>query len=261
MTSSLTLPRRPLVEFTGIRFRLWPVLLAAVLMQAVLWPERELARWIAHRHADFFNAHVWAFVGLAMVFQTLAGLACIAVMRRVLPQAQTWLRWPARGQGLVGLAFAIGVGMALVMLVADYWPELIAHRAPNGGYDTSPAGAVGWLVVMGSSGLCEETIFRGLLVGMLTVLVPGRVRVGRFDFPFSGLVVAVLFGLAHYNSFLVDPLWMAVAQQLYAFAFGLIYVWLMERSRSLVAPMIAHGVGDALEVAAVMVLQVAWAVH
>ncbi len=114
---------------------------------------------------------------------------------------------------------------------------------------------------MGSSGLCEETIFRGLLVGMLTVLVPGRVRVGRFDFPFSGLVVAVLFGLAHYNSFLVDPLWMAVAQQLYAFAFGLIYVWLMERSRSLVAPMIAHGVGDALEVAAVMVLQVAWAVH
>ena len=259
--TALTLPRRPFLEFIGIRFRLWPVLLAAVLMQAVLWPAREAARWIAHREADFFNAHVWAFVGLAMVFQTLAGLACIAVMRRVLPQAPTYLRWPTRGQGLVGLGFAIGVGMALVMLVADYWPQLIGHVAPNGGYDTSPVGVAGWLAVMASSGLCEETIFRGLLVGMLTVLVPGRVRAGRFEIPFSGLVVAVLFGLAHYTSFLVDPFWMAFAQQLYAFVFGLVYVWLMERSRSLLAPMIAHGVGDALEVAAVMWLQVAWAAH
>jgi membrane protease YdiL (CAAX protease family) len=33
----------------------------------------------------------------------------------------------------------------------------------------------------------------------------------------------------------------------------------MERSRSLLAPMIAHGVGDLLEVAAVMLLSVAWA--
>lgn len=259
--TAVTLPRRRFVEFSGVRFRLWPILLAAVLMQAVLWPARELARWIAHREAGFFDAHVWAFVGLAMVFQTLAGLACIAVMRRVLPQARTYLRWPSRGRGLIGAGFAIGAGMAATMLVADFWPQLIAHRAPDGGYDTSPVGVAGWLTVMASSGLCEETIFRGLLVGMLIVLVPGRVRVGRVDIPFSGLVVAVLFGLAHYASFLVDPLWMAIAQQLYAFVFGLVYVWLMERSRSLVAPMIAHGVGDALEVAAVMVLQVAWAGH
>jgi uncharacterized protein len=259
--STLTLPRRPFVEFTGIRFRLWPVALAALLMQAMLWPERELARWIAHRNADFFNAHVWAFVGLAMLFQTLAGLGAIAAMRRLLPQARTYLRWPSGGQGLVGPAFAIGVAMAATMLVADYWPQLLARRAPDGGYDTSPAGVAGWLAVMAASGPCEETIFRGLLVGMLTVLVPGRVRAGRFEIPFSGLVVALLFGLAHFGSFRVDPLWMAVAQQLYAFVFGLVYVWLMERSRSLVAPMIAHGVGDALEVAAVMALQVAWAVH
>lgn len=259
--TTLTLPRRPFVEFSGVRFRLWPVLLGALLMQAVLWPARELARWIFAHGGGVFHDQAWAFVGLAMVLQTLAGLACIAVMRRVLPQAPTYLRWPSRGHGMIGLGFAIGVGMALTMLVADYWPQLIAHRAPDGGYDTSPAGVAGWLTVMASTGLCEETIFRGLLVGMLTVLVPGRVRIGRFDIPFSGLVVAVLFGLAHYESFLADPLWMAIAQQLYAFVFGLVYVWLMERSRSLVAPMIAHGVGDALEVAAVMALQVAWAVH
>jgi membrane protease YdiL (CAAX protease family) len=96
-------------------------------------------------------------------------------------------------------------------------------------------------------------------VGLLAALVPGRVRVGCVDLPLAGVLVAVLFGLAHYESFLVDPLPLAIAQQLYAFAFGLVYVWLMERSRSLLAPAIAHGVGDAVEVAAVIGLQLAWA--
>jgi membrane protease YdiL (CAAX protease family) len=49
-----------------------------------------------------------------------------------------------------------------------------------------------------------------------------------------------------------------VAQQIYAFAWGLAYVWLMERSRSLLAPMIAHGLSDAVEVGAVMALMAAW---
>jgi membrane protease YdiL (CAAX protease family) len=101
-------------------------------------------------------------------------------------------------------------------------------------------------------------VFRGVLVGMLTVLIPGRVRLGRFELPVSGFIVGLLFSAAHYRSFFDGPLRQAVAQQLYAFAFGLTYVWLMERSRSLLAPMIAHGLGDALEVAAVMVLSLAW---
>lgn len=261
MTASLALPRRPFLEIRGLRWRLWPVLLAGGLMQAVLWPARELARLVAHQGADFFNDRVWAFVALAMAFQTLAGLGCIAAMRRLLPHAPTYLAWPARGRSLVGLALAIGVGMGLLMLVADWWPQLLAHRAPDAGYDPRHGGVAGWLVVMGATGLCEEPIFRGLLVGLLTALVPGRVRVGRLDLPVAGVVVALLFGLAHLDSFRVDPLPLAIAQQLYAFAFGLVYVWLMERSRSLLAPIVAHGVGDAVEVGAVMALQAAWAVH
>ncbi|HYP33337.1 MAG TPA: type II CAAX endopeptidase family protein [Burkholderiaceae bacterium] len=259
--TTLSLARRPFVEITDLRLRLWPVLLAGALMQGVLWPARELARAIAHRHADFFNGHVWAFVGLAMAFQTLAGLACIAVMRRVLPRAPTYLRWPARGRSLVGLALAIGVGMGVLMLAADYWPQLAAHRAPAADYGRTPGGIAGWLAVMACSGLCEEPIFRGLLVGLLTALVPGRLRVGRVDLPVAGVLVALLFGLAHYESFRVDPLPLAIAQQLYAFAFGLVYVWLMERSRSLLAAVVAHGVGDAVEVGAVVWLQAAWGGH
>ncbi|HEY9029576.1 MAG TPA: CPBP family intramembrane glutamic endopeptidase [Burkholderiaceae bacterium] len=259
--TTLAVARRPFLATTGVRLRLWPVLLAGALMQAVLWPARELARLVAHHEATFFNAHVWAFVALAMVLQAAAGLACIAVMRRVLPQAPTHLRWPARGRSLVGLALAIGVAMGVLMLAADWWPRLAAHRAPDADYGKSAGDIVGWLAVMAASGLCEEPIFRGLLVGLLTALVPGRVRVGRVELPLAGVLVALLFGAAHYETFFVDPLPLAIAQQLYAFVFGLVYVWLMERSRSLLAPVVAHGVGDAVEVGAVLALQAAWSVH
>jgi membrane protease YdiL (CAAX protease family) len=102
------------------------------------------------------------------------------------------------------------------------------------------------------TGLAEETIFRGFLVGMLAVLVPGRLRIGRLDLPVAGYLVALMFGLAHYQSFMVDPFYAALAQQIYAFVWGLTYVWLMERSRSLLAPMIAHGMGNFTEVAIVV---------
>ena len=145
------------------------------------------------------------------------------------------------------------------MLVADYWPQLATQAPPDASYEMTAVGIPGWLAVMFAAGPNEEIIFRGVLVGMLTVLVPGRARAGRFEVPVSGVIVGMLFGAAHYQSFTTNPLYQAIAQQLYAFGFALVYVWLMERSRSLVAPMVAHGLSDLLEVAAVMFLSVLWA--
>jgi uncharacterized protein len=251
-------PNRPVFQLTGFRFRVWPVVLAAVMMQTLLWPARESARWLFKHQAQWFHGQVWAFVGLAELFQLVAGLAAVLIMRRQLPQADPHLRWPPRGRSYAGLAVLIGIGMALVMLLADYWPQLLSRTAPDGGYEMTPIGIPGWLAVMLAAGPNEEIIFRGVLVGMLTVLVPGRLRLGRIEIPVSGVIVGLLFGAAHYKSFAVEPLHLALAQQLYAFVFGLTYVWLMERSRSLLAPMIAHGVGDLLEVGAVMLLSVAY---
>jgi len=249
---------RPFFAVTGLKLRLWPILLAAVLMQGLLWPAREAARWIFKHNQAAFHHQVWAFVGLAELFQVCAGLLAVLVLRRTLPRADVHLRWPpARTYGLH--AILIGVAMALIMLVADYWPQLLAHAAPDGGYEITAVGVPGWLAVMFAAGPNEEIIFRGVLVGMLTVLVPGRVRADRFEIPVSGVIMGLLFGAAHYRSFVVDPLYQAIAQQIYAFGFGLTYVWLMERSRSLLAPMIAHGLSDLLEVGAVMLLSALWA--
>ena len=249
--------RRPVFEITGFKFRLWPIVLAAVLMQLCLVPARELARFIFKAGPDGLSEHVGLFVFLAIMLQGLCGLMGILAMRRLLPAADAHLRWPP-GRSYIGLAVLVGIGMGLVMLVADYLPELLARRAPDGGYSLEPAIAAGWLLAMVTTGLGEETIFRGFLVGMLAVLVPGRVRLGGFEIPVGGVIVALLFAAAHYDSFLHDPLHLALAQQVYGFTWGLIYVWLMERSKSLVAPIVAHGVGNFLEVAIVMGLMAAW---
>ena len=56
------------------------------------------------------------------------------------------------------------------------------------------------------------------------------------------------------------PLHLAIAHQLYAFVWALIYTWLMERSDSLLAPIIAHGVSNAVEVGLVMMLMASYGV-
>lgn len=260
--SQIAPARRPFFEITGwtagpVRLIL-SLVLAAVVMQACLLPGRILARMIFFKWVPALSEQIGLFVFTAIVFQGLTGLLAIGIMKRILPAADAHLRWPDRGKSYLWSAAFIGLAMGVIMLVADYWPQLFSHTAPDGGYSLRPDLAAGILWAMITTGLGEETVFRGLLVGMLVVLTPGRVRLGSFEISMGGVLVSVLFGLAHYDSFLHNPLHLAIAQQVYAFVWGLTYVWLMERSKSLVAPMVAHGIGDFVEVAAVMGLMAVW---
>lgn len=257
MTNISTASPRPLMALTGLHFRLWPILFAAVLMQGLLELGRIPARALYRAGLPLWDDHVSVFLLLAILFQALLGLAAVLVMRRLLPSADDHLRWPP-ARSYVGAAVLLGVGMGIVMLVADYWPALAAQTAPDMSYSRYPLDSAGYLLGMITTGLAEETIFRGLLVGMLVVLVPGRLRIGSLDLPVAAYVVALLFGLAHWKSFTLDPFYQAMAQQIYAFAWGLLYVWLMERSRSLLAPMVAHGFGNFTEVGIVIALNALW---
>lgn len=248
---------RPFIELYDFRFRLWPLVLAAVLMEGLLLAGMAIARSAYFAGAGLWGDHVSVYLLLAILFQAALGLLAILAMRRLLPQADAHLRLPP-GKSYVGLALVIGVGMGLVMLVADYWPALLARTPPDPSYSVTAFDAAGFLLGMLITGLAEETIFRGLLVGMLVVLVPGRLRIARLDLPVAAYIVALLFGLAHWQAFVMDPLHQAIAQQLYAFLWGLAYVWLMERSRSLLAPIVAHGVGNFTEIGIVILLGAIW---
>lgn len=221
-----------------------------VLTEPLLMLGREPARWLWKSGPAAWADRPWIFVALAITFQAVVGVLAILATRRLVPRAETYLQWPP-GRSLAGLALAIGIGMGLVMLVADYWPAMIAGAVPDD-YPTAPLDAGGWIFAMAITGLAEETIFRGFMIGLLVAFLPQRVRVGRIDLPLAALIVAGLFAAAHWRSFVVSPFHLALAQQIYAIVWALVYVWLMERSRSLLAPIIAHGTGNAVEVGLVI---------
>src|SRR5439155_18280406 len=93
-------------------------------------------------------------------------------------------------------------------------------------------------------GLCastvEEILFRGLLVTFLVQRMSGRLRLGRFDLHVAGVIVAVLFCLAHLGSFWTQSFRVAASQQAYAFVWGVIYAYWYEKSGSLLPSFIGH---------------------
>lgn len=249
-----TSPPRPFFEITGFRFRftsLIALIAAGLLMEGGLRLGRVPATYLYQHGPESWDGRVWIYVGLAILFQALVGLIGIGVMKLILPRAEAHLRWPP-GRSYTRLALILGVAIGVIMLFADYWPEMLAGGVLDATFPVNPVDSAGWLGALAITGLAEETIFRGLMVGALVIFMPGRVRAGDFDIPLAGVAVALLFGAAHWQSFIHDPLHTALAQQIYAFAWGLIYVWLMERSRSLLAPIIAHGAGNFTEIGLVM---------
>jgi membrane protease YdiL (CAAX protease family) len=65
----------------------------------------------------------------------------------------------------------------------------------------------------------------------------------------AGVIVALIFALMHANSFMTTPL--ALGQQIYAFALGVLYAYWPEKSGSILAPIIGHNVSDGVEQALV----------
>lgn len=111
---------------------------------------------------------------------------------------------------------------------------------------TRTPGSIGaWLFFEGIFvGPTEEIPFRGLLQTYLMQRSTGRVRYGRYDMHVAGIIVAILFALAHLPSFWTGNFRIAVWQQIYAFALGILYAYWREKSGSLLAPIVAHNVAD-----------------
>jgi len=59
--------------------------------------------------------------------------------------------------------------------------------------------------------------------------------------------VALLFALLHATNFATREWPQALGQQIYAFALGVLYAYWLEKSRSIVAPIVGHNAGDVVE--------------
>ena len=107
-------------------------------------------------------------------------------------------------------------------------------------------------------GPTEEIPFRGLLQTFLMQRTSGRVRFWKYDMHVAGVVLALLFAFAHVTSFWTETLSMAIAQQIYAFAIGIVYAYWREKSGSLLAPAIGHNVGDGVEYVLIFLMTWVW---
>ena len=191
------------------------------------------------------------------LFQTLLALVAIFVIKRFL-SFDAGLRLPPAKTYLLP-AILWGIFFGVLMTVVDYAPDLLKHRAPMLDYPLTTNNVVGWLGFEGIYvGPTEEILFRSLLVGYLIAAMPGKLRLGNYDMSWGGIIVAAVFALAHAANFIARPLFEALGQQLYAFALGVLYAYWFEKSRSVLAPIVGHNVGDVLEYAIVFVLVAMW---
>jgi hypothetical protein len=231
-------------RWIGPRLRILPILLVLAIGVAVVFVAFFLASVVRHQFGPTVHWPAWLNITIAETFELALALIGIAIARKFIPGADFGLRWPPK-RSYLGWAVFWGLAFALIMLVADHWPSLIALRAPEPPETPTTVNIMGWLgFELLWVGICEETLFRGFLLGILTALSPSKLRIWGTEISTAGITLAVLFALAHASNFAVRPWYEALAQQFYAIALGLIYAWLREHSKSLVPAIVAHSLSD-----------------
>ena len=230
------------------RFKLVPVLVTALLGFAVPVAGAYLAVLCSrffHTPTPSGPALPWLYVQHG--FQLLVALAVIALLKFWLLPADYGLHWP-RGKTYIVSAILWGAFFGVVMTLVDYAPQLIAHTLPHPGFPLTRGNVWGWCFFEGIYvGPTEEIPFRALLVTYLAATMPGKLHVGRFSMNWAGIIVAVIFALLHAANFDTRAWPIALGQQFYAFALGVLYAYWLEKSRSVVAPIIGHNVSDLVE--------------
>jgi membrane protease YdiL (CAAX protease family) len=180
---------------------------------------------------------VWLFVQHGV--QAALALAAIAVLKRFMA-TDFGLRPPRRVDEVASAALWALAICALFTLIA-YLPNILARTPPPPSHPLTLASIAGWSFFEGVYvGPTEEILFRSLLIGYLSVAMPGAIRVGGFAVSWAALVSALLFAFGHYQ-----PIWwQALFQMTYAFVLGIFYAYWFERTRSVVIPALAHNVTD-----------------
>jgi uncharacterized protein len=227
------------------------------LALAVLVPDAIVHVWVGQRMGmDRAMAMPWIALFIDHAVMTLVALILIALLSRG-RMGDYGLQKP-QGKSYAGAAIGWGIFFGVLMTVADYLPSLLAHKPPES-YPLTPVNITGWLVFSFLYvGFTEEIPFRGLLQTFLMQRTTGRIRVGSYEMHAAGIVLAVLFALAHVGNFWVRPLWAALAQQLYAIALGILYAYWREKSGSLAAAIIGHNLSDGVELSITFFLEWLW---
>jgi hypothetical protein len=232
------------------RLKVVPLIVVTLLALAPAYLGAAIASFLLHRSIpwSYDPQLLWLYVQHAA--QLLVGLLLILVVKRWVP-ADYGLHWP-RGRTEFAPALLWGALFGVIMTLVDYAPQILSRTHPSLGYPLTTQNAAGWLFFeFAYVGPTEEIPFRALLVTYLAATMPGKVRIARWQMNWAGVIVAIMFALLHATNFNLRAWPLALGQQIYAFLLGVLYAYWLEKSQSIVAPIIGHNGGDGVEYAIV----------
>lgn len=244
----MTAVTEPLEAAPRLRLKVVPLLVTAALGFAVPIAGAFMAAGVSR----LLRLHVQIGANLTWLYlqhagQLIVALLVIAILKYRFAPADYGLHWP-RGKRYIGPAILWGIFFGILMTVVDYAPQILAHGGSHPATSSSTTSVWGWTLFEGVYvGPTEEIPFRALLVTYLIATMPGKLRLGRFEMSWAGVIVAVIFALLHATNFATRHWPQALGQQIYAFALGVLYAYWLEKSRSVVAASIGHNVGDVVE--------------
>jgi len=237
-----------MIPTQGFKLRIVPLLVTAALGWGMPVAAADAAYFtIREMHLDIVPGANLGWLYIQHFYQLVVALIVIAVLKFWLVPADYGLHWP-KDRTYIWPAIVWGTFFGVLMTVVDYAPQLIAHTKPDPGFPLTTTNVLGWLGFEGIYvGPTEEIPFRALLVTYLSTTMPGKFRIGRFNMNWAGIIVAVIFALMHASNFDTRQWPEALGQQFYAFALGVLYAYWLEKSKSVVAPIVGHNVSDGVE--------------
>jgi uncharacterized protein len=243
-----------LFSISGLQIPLWPILATIGLGLLIVVPSGYFFHFLLAQHVK--TETVWLAMANHAVMLLIA-IGLIAWFSRG-NLSEYGLQWP-KHRHYVPSALLWGAAFGLLMTVVDYFPQILSHSPPPDHLALTPRNIGTWLFYTGILvGPTEEIPFRGLLQTFLMLRTSGRVRFGKYEMHVAGVILALLFALAHLTSFWTENFWIALGQQLYAFALGVLYAYWREKSGSLLAPIIGHNVGDGVEYILMFLMTWVW---
>ena len=241
-------------SISGLQLRLWPILATIGLGLLVVLPSGYVF-FLLTQHTSKTETALPVIANHAVML--LIAVALIAWFSRG-NLSEYGLQWP-KHRHYVPSALLWGAAFGLLMTVVDYFPQILRHIPPPDNLALTPRSIGAWFffewIFVGPT---EEIPFRGLLQTFLMQRTSGRVRFWKYEMHVAGVVLALLFALAHLTSFWTENFWIALGQQIYAFALGILYAYWREKSESLLAPIIGHNVGDGVEYVLMFIMTWAW---
>ncbi|HVU21417.1 MAG TPA: CPBP family glutamic-type intramembrane protease [Rhizomicrobium sp.] len=232
---------------TQFHFRPVPILVAILLTFGLPYIAQEVvdtSRHYSHLVPGFADRLGWLTAQHTVLL--ILGLISIAIAKLIVPADYGLDLQDERSY--VAIAFLWGVIFGVLLTVVAVAPNLLAN-VPVRIDPSMKANIPGWFAYNALYvGTTEEIPFRALIVTYLAATMPGRWRIGRYTMNAAGVVAAFIYAIS-VAGFLTEPPLVSVGQFVCQFSLAALYSYWLEKSKSVIAPIVGHNISSVTQYA------------